>query len=292
MSTAATTMGAGRRAPLIGAGTLAVLAVKELRDALRNKWFLLYTGTFAVLACSLSFVSLAGAGSYGFAGFGRTAAGLLNLIMLIVPLMALTTGAGTIAGERERGMLVYLLAQPVSRAEVLLGKYLGLAMALLASLCIGFGASAGLLAWRTGAGDVSGFGALVGFTSLLALGMLSVGVLISALARRAGVAIGIGVFAWLLLVFVSDLGLMTGTLVFKLRVEELFAAAMVNPLQAYKMAVMQRLNAQLDVLGPAGLYASQTFGPSLAWMLLGNLAAWVVLPLAAALAVFSRRSPL
>jgi ABC-type transport system involved in multi-copper enzyme maturation permease subunit len=43
--------------------------------------------------------------------------------------MGLTIGAGSLSGERERGTLQYLLAQPVNRAEVLLGKYLGIVLA-------------------------------------------------------------------------------------------------------------------------------------------------------------------
>ena len=50
------------------------LAQKELRDALHNRWFVLYTLAFIGLALALSYMSLAGAGISGFAGFGRTAA--------------------------------------------------------------------------------------------------------------------------------------------------------------------------------------------------------------------------
>jgi Cu-processing system permease protein len=128
------------------AGGIGRFARREFRDALSSKWFLLYTVAFTALAVGVSFLSLSGVGSHGFAGFGRTAAGLLNLIMLVVPLMALTAGAGAIAGERERGTLLYLLAQPVSRTQVLLGKYQGLSTALVCSLCIGFGVSDGVLA--------------------------------------------------------------------------------------------------------------------------------------------------
>ncbi|HNB60839.1 MAG TPA: ABC transporter permease subunit, partial [Phycisphaerales bacterium] len=99
------------------------LARKELRDAVRSRWFLLYTLAFTMLGLAVSFVSAAGTGSTGLSGFGRTTAGLTNLVLLVVPLMALTAGAGSIASDRERGMLSYLLAQPVSRTEVLLGKY-------------------------------------------------------------------------------------------------------------------------------------------------------------------------
>lgn len=273
------------------ARVIVAFARRELRDAVSSRWFLLYTIAFAVLAVGVSFMSLAGTGAHGFAGFGRTAAGLLNLVMLVVPLMAITAGAGSIAGERERGTLLYLLAQPVSRVEVLLGKFLGLAVAITASICIGFGLSAAALAWRAGAVGVGSFLALVAYACLLGVVMLAVGLCISAVARKTSVATGVGLFAWLTLVFLSDLGLMAGALVFKLRVQELFSLAVVNPLQAFKMGVVHAMNASLDVLGPAGAYASHTWGDALAWILPGVLLAWGVVALAGAAVIFSRRSP-
>lgn len=271
------------------ARSVRVFAIREFRDAVSSKWFLLYTIAFSVLAIAVSFMSLAGSGSQGFAGFGRTAAGLLNLIMLIVPLMALTAGAGSVAGERERGTLLYLLAQPISRAELLLGKYVGLAAALICSLCVGFGLSAAVLAWRAGGVGISAFLMLVVFTCVLALSMLSVGLLISVLSRRSGVATGLGLFCWLALVFLSDLGLMAGTVLFKLRVQEVFALAIINPLQAFKMGVIVNLNASLDVLGPVGMYATQNYGRALPWLLAGVMLLWTVLPIALAVLLFNRR---
>lgn len=272
-----------------GPGGALSFARREFRDAVSSRWFLLYTVAFTVLAVGVSFLSLSGSGSQGFAGFGRTTAGLLNLIMLVVPLMALTAGAGSIAGERERGTLLYLLAQPVSRTQVVLGKYAGLGVALVCSLCIGFGVSAGVLAWRAGGVGIGSYAMLVGFTSVLALSMLSVGMLISVISRRSSVATGMGLFTWLTLVFLSDLGLMAGTVLFKLRVQEVFGLAVVNPLQAFKMGVVVNMNASLDVLGPAGVYASQTFGGSLGWILIGVLAAWAAVPLALAAVIFARK---
>ncbi len=278
------------RSPSFAQATLA-FARRELRDALVSRWFLLYTIGFAFLAVATSFMSLAGSGSLGFAGFGRTAAGLLNLVMLVVPLMAMTAGATSVAGERERGTLIYLLAQPISPRELLLGKFLGLAVALSASVCIGFGLSAAVLAWRAGGTGVASFLMLVALTCVLATVMLSVGLLISVCTRKAGVAIGVAVFTWLGFVFLSDLGLMAGTIVFKLRVQELFTLAMINPLQAFKMSVVTQLNASLDVLGPAGAYASRQFGAALPWMLLGVLLAWGAVCLSLAAVIISRRSP-
>jgi Cu-processing system permease protein len=269
-------------------GSILTIARKEIRDALRNKWFLLYTIAFAALALGLSSLALAGTGQYGFGGFGRTAASLINLVMLIVPLMALTAGAGSLANERERGTLDYLLAQPISRLEVLLGKYLGLALALLASLCLGFGICAAVIGARSGGADALPFLRLVMLAYALALCMLSLGMLISAFARRGGLALAATVFAWLALVFLGDLGLMGSTLAFKLNVTQMLSLAMLSPLQVFKMASLSSIHASLDVLGPAGLYATQHWGDRLPWLFAGVLAAWVILPLALAQMVLKR----
>jgi len=264
---------------------------RELRDAVRSRWFLLYTFAFAALGLGISYVSALGSGGAGLSGFGRTTAGLVNLVLLVVPLMALTAGAGSIASDRERGMLAYLLAQPVSRVEVLLGKYLGLGAALLACLCLGIGACAVILAWKGEATRPASMIWLVGLSFGLAMGMLSLGMLVSVLARKASVAVGTAIFLWLTLVFVTDLGLMAGALAFRMRIETLFALSIINPLQVFKFWSLHSADATLDVLGPAGLYAVDTFGNRIAWLFAGAMSAWIIAPLAIAIVIFSRRAP-
>src|SRR5512146_2727728 len=108
-----------------------LISQKEILSSFRNKWFLLYTVIFGVLSLALSLIGLSGLELYGVSGFGRTTASLINMILLFVPLMGLTLGAMSIAYERERGTLLYILAQPVSYFEVLIGKYTGLALSIL-----------------------------------------------------------------------------------------------------------------------------------------------------------------
>jgi Cu-processing system permease protein len=270
---------------------ITTIAWRELREAVKSRWFLLYTLAFAALGLGVSYLSSVSSGGAGLAGFGRTTAGLINLVLLVVPLMGLTAGAGAIASDRERGMLAYILAQPVSRVEVLLGKYLGLAAALLACICLGLGSCAGILAWKGGGTSAASILWFSGLSFGLALGMLSLGMLISTLARKGSVAVGTAIFAWLALVFVSDLGLMAGTLALKLRIEQLFALSLINPLQVFKMWSLHAVDASLDVLGPAGLYASEEFGSKLHLIFGACLLAWVVVPLSAAGVLFTRRSP-
>jgi len=255
------------------------LAQKELRDALHNRWFVLYTAAFVGLALAFSYLALAGAGMVGFAGFGRTAASLINLVLLIVPLMALTVGAQSLASEQERNTLAYLLAQPISRADIFVGKYLGLLLSLLASLTLGFGISGLVMALNgTGAADPTAYVLLVALAFLLSLTMLSMGFLISALTNRAGVAVGIGLFLWLLFVFFGDLGMMGTAITLRVPIDTLFWLSLANPLQVFKMAAILNIQATLDILGPAGIYAMQRYGQDLLVLFLCVLLLWVIVP--------------
>lgn len=256
-----------------------VLAQKELRDALRNRWFVLYALAFAVLALAFSYLALASSGLVGFAGFGRTAASLINLVLLIVPLMALTIGAQSIAGEAERGTLAYLLAQPVTRRQVFAGKYLGLALSLLAALALGFGVSGLVMTLgNAAAADPAAYVSLAGLAFLLSLAMLSVGMAVSTWTRKASVAVGVGLFLWLTFVFLGDLGMMGTSIVLRVPIPTLFTLSLLNPTQLFKTAAILTINATLDVLGPAGIYALQRYGDGLLGLLLAAVGVWIVVP--------------
>jgi len=268
------------------------LIQKELRDAFRNRWFLLYAIAFAALSLALAWFSVSGAGSFGVAGFGRTAAGLINLILLIVPLMGLTLGAMSLAGEREKGTLIYLMAQPISSVELLLGKFVGLALALTAALVIGFGLTGILMAFVGGGGDFQVYLTLLVLSVLLAVASLSMGFLISAAVKKAATAVGLALFLWLILVYFGDLGLMGTAVVMQIKVEQLLTLALINPLQVFKLAAVLDLRENLEVLGPAGIYAFRTYGRALWPLLVGLLFAWVVLPFLLATQVFKKRGVL
>lgn len=268
------------------------LIQKELRDAFRNRWFLLYAIAFAALSLALAWFSVSGAGSFGVAGFGRTTAGLINLILLIVPLMGLTLGAMSLAGEREKGTLIYLMAQPISSAELLLGKFVGLALALTTALLIGFGLTGLLMVFVGGGGDFGIYLTLLVLSVLLAIASLSLGFLISAAVKRAATAVGLALFLWLVLVYFGDLGLMGTAVVMQIDVEQLLALALLNPLQVFKVAAVLDLRDNLEVLGPAGIYAFRTYGAALWPLLVGLLLGWIIAPLAAATLVFKKRGVL
>ncbi|MCB9136621.1 MAG: ABC transporter permease [Anaerolineales bacterium] len=268
--------------------TLWTIAQRELREALRNKWLWFYSVGLAGLALGLSRVGLASAGYAGLGGFGRTAASLINALLLFVPLIGLTVGANAVAADRERGALMYLLAQPVNRPEVFFGKVLGAMLAVIAALGLGFGL-AGLGLASAGDADVTIYLTLAGFVFLLALACLGIGFLISTLTRKASTAAGAALLLWLGLVFFADLGLMGATIAFKPTAGTVLWYLLANPLQTFKLGAMFGLHATLDILGPVGQYAAYHFGDHLPWLLTALLLAWSVSTFGAAFFIFNRR---
>lgn len=271
------------------ARAIMLISGKEVRDARRNRWFLVFTLIFTGLALGLSLLGMSGLGNVGISGFGRTAASLLNLVMVVVPLMALLIGAMSVAAEREQGTLQTLLAQPVVPGEVLLGKFAGLGAALLAAIGVGFGLSAVVIARYGGAGQVGAYAQLVGFTALFGLGFLSVGYLVSTLARRVPTALGVALFLWLSAVFLSDLGLMGTAVVLELSPRTVLWLSLVNPVQVFKLLALNGIQGNLEHLGPAGLYAADVFGTWLRPALTGVLVGWIIVPLGLSLILFHRR---
>jgi Cu-processing system permease protein len=240
---------------------MVLVAGRELRESLRSRWFLMAAGGFFALSLGLAWLGLAGAERSGVAGFDRTTASLLNLVLLFVPLLTLSLGSLGIAGEVEDGALGFLLAQPISRAEVYAGKYLGSLAAVSSAIAVGFGAT-GVVVGVAAGGDAKVFLALVLRTVLLAAATLAIGTLLSsALLSRARV-IGAAFSAWLLLVFLSDLGTIGIAIARDLSAEKILALALLNPIEEARVLGTMFLSDRADVLGPAGLSAIDLFGRS------------------------------
>ena len=259
--------------------TIATLAQREIGDALRNRWFVAYAGAFVALSIALAFLVDSSAGYSGVSGFGRTSAGLVNLVLFLAPLMGLTLGAQALTSEREKGTLRYLLAQPVSHFELFISKFLGLAIAVTSAIVTGFALSTLTISYLSGGKGMDIFLQLTGLTVLLALVSLSIGYLISALTQRTSTALGISIIVWLALVIVGDLGLMGTAVILKLSPSTLLAVTLINPLESYRIASIELLRDSLELLGPSGLVANERFGDWTSFALTGTLLLWLVAPL-------------
>lgn len=255
---------------------ISTLTQRELLDALRNKWFLVYSAAFVLLCLGLAMMIVNSAGYTGISGFGRTAAGLINLVLFLAPLMGLTLGAQALSAEREQGTLAYLIAQPVSLPEIFLSKFLGLAIAIGGAVVIGFSLSSlAIISWSGGTG-VEIFLKLLPLTLLLAWATLALGFVISSRSDKTVTALGIGVVMWILLVLLGDLGLMGTSVVVGMSPELLLGLTIINPLEAFRVGAIMQIRGSLELLGPAGLVARDTMGNATSWILVGVMALWLV----------------
>lgn len=266
-----------------------LLIAHEVRVGLRSAAFRLYAGALVVLSALLAYAGLADGGPLGTSGFGPTAASLVNLDLIVVPLMALIAGALAVVRDRERGTAAYLLAQPVTPTEYFVAKYVGTATALSAAILAGFGAAFCVVAALGAGGDALGMLAFAGETWLLAMATAAMGLVVSTIADSTPLALGAAVLIWLALVVLGDLGVMTTALATQLGTGGLLAATLVNPLEAYKIAAIAALAGSVDVLGPGGRLATDLFGGWLMPLLSAVLIVWTVLSLALARVIFGRR---
>ncbi len=266
-----------------------ILMTKEMADARKNRWFVVIAILFALLSLSLSLLGLSGLGSIGVTGFGRTAASLLNLVLLIVPLMGLLLGAMSIVGEKEQGTLLTLLAQPVSVSEILLGKFLGCAMAILVAILLGFGVSALVIGHYAGTQQIGDYLILVGFTLLLGWAFLSIGFFISMWTKRHTMALGLALLFWFFFIFLSDLGLIGTAIILKLTPGQMLGLVLINPIQSFKLAVAGALQKSLESFGSIGMYAIQIFGDGLIFVLSFLLVLWLIVPLILSWILFKSR---
>lgn len=270
------------------ASAVGLVAARELREAMRSRWFVLAAACFLVLSLGLSMLGLAGADRSGLAGFDRTTASLLNLALIFVPLVTLTLGGLSIAGELEDESLALLLAQPVTRLEVYAGKVLGLLGAVTASILVGFGATGVIVGWSAG-GNARAFLALVGLTVLLAAATLAVGTLLSIALRSRARVIGAAFSVWLLLVYVSDLGTIGLTVARNLGPGQVFLLALLNPVQQARVLGTLALTDRLEVLGPVGVFGLDHLGSTgLVAVLVGTLVAIAFGALAGGYAMFRK----
>ena len=130
--------------------TTLILAAKEIREGLRNRWVLATTLLLAALALTLALLGSAPTGTVGASRLDVVTVSLASLTIFLVPLIALLISHDAIAGEAERGTLLLLLAYPIRRSSVILGKFLGQLAILAFATTLGYGVAALAVGWNLG----------------------------------------------------------------------------------------------------------------------------------------------
>ncbi|HYG89358.1 MAG TPA: ABC transporter permease subunit [Azospirillum sp.] len=273
--------------------TVLVIAGKEIRDGLRNRWVLATTLLMAALALGLAFLGTAPTGSNVAASrLAVTVVSLASLTIFLVPLIALLLSFDALVGEVERGTMLLLLAYPVARWEIVAGKFLGHAALVAIATTVGYGVAAAAVAYTTpgtGAEDWKAMGALIVSSVLLGAVFLSIGYLLSSLVRERATAAGLAIGVWLVFVLLYDLGLL-GYLA-ATEGKGLSEAAfgwllLLNPADAFRLFNLTGVEEVRQFSGMAGVSRQASVSPA---ALMGALLAWILVPLVLTQLIFHRR---
>ncbi len=270
--------------------SIAIIAAKEMRDGLRNRWVVATTALMAALALTLAFMGAAPTGTVGVSALNVTIVSLSSLSVFLVPLIALLLSYDAIVGEAERGTLSLLLAYPVRRWQVVIGKFAGHLCILTLATVVGYGV-AGLALGLAGGGDAGAVGAfvlMVGSSAMLGGVFIAIGYFVSALVKDRGAAGGIAIGVWLFFVLLYDMALLGALVADQGRTITANAVNLLllfNPADAYRVLNLTSQGVS-GYSGVAGLGARAGFAPGL---LVGTLILWIIAPLGGAVAAFARR---
>ncbi|WP_447044109.1 ABC transporter permease [Vreelandella sp. H-I2] len=264
-----------------------IVAAKEFKDGLRNRWVLAITVILAVLAMGIAYVGAAASGGLGFTSLATTLVSLSTLAVFLIPLIALMLAYDAVVGEQEAGTLLLLLTYPLSRSALLFGKFFGHGMILAVATLLGFGIAGIVIAF--GAEGVPLFELSAGLARLIASSVLLgwvflafaylISVTVSEKARAAGLALGV----WFLFVLVFDLVLLALLVGIKQGGDWLPYLMLLNPTDSFRLINLAGFDATQLENGISAIARQGAFHPT--WPPLAMLA-WVVAPLLLAMRRF------
>jgi Cu-processing system permease protein len=257
-----------------------LLARRELLLAVRSRWMQVFAVAFAVLAASVAASGYVLTGGYGLQDFSRTAASLVELLVLVVPLAALLIGVQALAVEPGEAELLF--SQPISRTTVLAGRLLGLWIAFAAAESFGLGAAGVAVYLGTDEAGLVSYAILLAGAIVLAAIFLSIAALLAVgVGRRRTRALALSVVVWFAAAVVIDLGALglATALPSAAASRVLIWATVLNPAAAARAALLLATEGS-GAFGAASLALTRFArgAGGIAVLLGGSLAFWLMVP--------------
>ena len=268
-----------------------ILALKEIRDGLRNRWIAAAIILLGTLAVALSLLGSAPTGSVRVSDLDIIVISLSSLSVYLIPLIALMLSFDALVGEFDRGTMMLLLTYPIERWQVIMGKFLGHIIILFIAIFIGYGGAIFLMAVFTGGGTEGWQAYVMMMASSLLLGaeFIALGYLVSILVKERATAAGSAIALWLSFVVLYDL-ILFGVLLLdegQLIGQDLFSILMlISPTDSYRILNLSMFDSVSQAAGIAGVASETGLSNS---MMLSVMLLWVAAPLLMTLYVFQKR---
>lgn len=241
-----------------------VLAAARLDfgEVRRSRWLPFATGVYALLAGVLVLVGMRESSVLGFTGMGRVMLSFAHVLLLVLPLLALSATTQVVNRARDDGTIELLFSHPLSRSAYLVAltftRYAVLALPLVI-LLVAMGVIARLVIHEEVPWVMLGRSIAVSCALLWAF--VGIGLAVSVETRNQAKAVVLGLIFWAMGVLLLDLALVGLMLEWRVDARSLFVLASLNPVQAARVALLSGLEPDLGTLGPVGFYLSHALGP-------------------------------
>lgn len=230
----------------------------EWQMMLRSRWLAAFAALFAILGVFLAYWNNALFSSTGANGMTRQSMMLLNMVLQLAPLMGVLLSSLSLSGERNDGMTRLLRTYPLTEAQYVIGKFLGLFLALVCAVLAGtMLAYVGLVVLGQG-GSVQAIGALLLTSIPLLAAFSSLGLCLGSRVRSRLNAIAGSLFLWFFLVYIYGMGVMAALPMLPRMVQEGMLAVLLalNPVEAVRIGTVF-WQGQGYMYGPAFYYWEQ-----------------------------------
>jgi Cu-processing system permease protein len=245
------------------------------KEAIRAKWLLIFAVVFFLLAVNIPMLVLLAARYLPPNYLDVYLTTLVSLSFPFIPLLPLPMGSGTIVEERESGTLQYMMSNPISKTDFLLGRMLGMVSATTSVILLGFGI-ASVMVYNV---DFTRYAPVVTTTLIAAMLnaiMLGVALAISIMSKRKSTAMGIAIFAWFLFTVLSDLGFLSFIVNLKAGVAATLPIILLNPIEVARILAVSSFGGDLSALGTTGLIVNYYLGGSAMEVMSIILVAWLL----------------
>jgi hypothetical protein len=269
---------------MTNAGTLPAasmwkVAQPQARDVIRSRWLAFYLIFFA--AATEGMIRFTG-------GDAKALLSMSNVVLFIVPFVTLVYGTIYMYGSRE--FVELLLAQPIRRATLFGGLYLGLTIPLIAALVLGISLPF-VFSGFAGAAERTTLLVLLFGTAALTAVFTGIAFLIALRFDDRLTGLGVGMAIWLAMALLYDGVILVVVVLMPDRAIEktLLAVTLANPIDLVRIALLMRFDISA-VMGYTGAVFHNFFGGTTGIVVVVTaMAAWITLPFASGFLAFRRK---
>lgn len=237
-----------------------MIAFLDLKESFRSKWFLLYFLVFTSIIAIFFATGVTNSRVMGFSGLSRLLLLFIQICIIILPIFVLISTVKTILKDRDSNVLEYLLSFPISYEEYYYGKAFGrligvfLPVFLSVLMAIIWGFIKGVqIPW-----DI--FLLYTGIIFSMCFSFIGISFLISSIVKTQEVGTGVAFFIWLLMLAFLDIILIGFLMKTKINPDVIFAIALLNPVETFRIAAISLFDPQLAVIGSTAYFILHNFG--------------------------------